>query len=129
MHYQNYTNHINRTSQDKAASSSQATSFTDSCLSLIQPLDNCIVNIFVLEIAYLTPNKTVARNRGFLSYGFVINRSGQFARWLYLLFVHRKQTVLSTCSNHSNESRCVLVFFFFLQLTFIALIHSCHLQH
>ena len=81
IHYQNFSSSQIATKQDKAthlpqqSKTSQITSFTDSCLSMIQPLDDCIF-FFILSdyLAYLTPNKTVARTRGiqsFISFHFL----------------------------------------------------------
>lgn len=41
IHYQNYTQVNTTVKQDKGASSAQVTSFSGSCLSMIEPLDNC----------------------------------------------------------------------------------------
>lgn len=54
IHYQNFSSSQISTKQDKAthlpqqSKTSQITSFTDSCLSMIQPLDDCIFFFFSL---------------------------------------------------------------------------------
>ena len=71
--YQNYTQPQSvLPSQDKGAliaavsakEQSTPTAFTDSCLSMIQPLEKGASSPSLLRVEYLTPNKTVARTRG-----------------------------------------------------------------
>ena len=71
--YQNYTQPQSiLPSQDKGAlmavasakESSTPTTFTDSCLSMIQPLEKGASPPPLSRVEYLTPNKTVARTRG-----------------------------------------------------------------
>ena len=69
--YQNYTqpqstlaSQSTTPSQRAVKEDSAVTSFTDSCLSMIQPLEKGRNVVVGWNIEYLTPNKTVARTRG-----------------------------------------------------------------